>query len=267
MNFCQKTTLKENDSQNDIPKSARIVCIIQLCLAFTVLLWVLGTPFTDELYRNKKTVTAIEWLTIENSEYYDTVPAEKKSELQSIYKQAHNGLQDSFRNKLVKSVEELFLQTPITKQLWLLLALILPFLVMKQIEGSREVFWVFPFLALLYAWQVAPLKNPETLYPTESYLEQHYLSAPIKGSMAQQKEQLDAGWQSYIATEWSKADENSSQTEKFANGLYHFIYESTILEWIQPPLKPGILTLASYLIWNLFAAYLINRRKTPVKIG
>lgn len=265
MNFCQKTTLKENGSDNDIPKSARIVCIIQLCLAFTVLLWVFGTPFTDELYRNKKTTAAIEWLTIENSEYYETLSPDKKSDLQHIYEKAHNGIQESFLQKLAKSFEELLLQTPITKQLWLLLAFILPFLVMKQIEGSREVFWVFPILALLYAWQVGPQKNLHTLYPTESYLEQHYLSAPITGSITEQKEQLEKAWQSYIAAEWSKAEKNSSPNEKFANGLYHFIYETTILEWSQPPIKPGILTLGSYVIWNLLAAFVVNRRKVQGK--
>lgn len=261
MNFCKRTTLKDNASSGDIPKSWRIVCIIQLCFAFTTLLWILGTPFTDELYKNKKALTSITWLTDLESNQYQNLTSPQKAKLEQIHNSALKAMQTTFLQKSAKSVESLFRQTPISKLTWLTLAFLLPLLVMKQVDGGRELFWLFPLLSLLYIWQVAPMKQPESLIPEESYLEQRYLSAPISGTVTEQREQLEEAWKNYVIAEWSQRGE--SKDEKFANGMYHFVFESTVREWEAPPAKPGIFTVAGYLVWNLIAATVLSMRRLP----
>lgn len=259
MNFCKRTALKDNESVGDIPKSWRIICILQLCLAFTTLLWVLGSPFTDELYKNRKALSSIEWLTDEGVNEYATLTSQQKTKLEEIRSGALEGMQEPFLQKLGQSIESLFRGTPISKLAWLVLAFLLPIFVMKQVDGARELFWLFPLLAILYIWQVAPMKSGESLIPDESYLEHHYLSAPISGTVAQQREQLEEAWENYIIAEWSKSGE--TKDEKFSNGMYHFVFESTVKEWEAPPLKPGLITVGSYLIWNLIAALGVSMRK------
>jgi hypothetical protein len=244
----------------DISKTARIACILQLCVAFSVLLWILGAPFTEALYENKKTLTELEWITIEHSEMFKNLPQERQEQIIAIQQRAQQGLQETFRQKIVKSVEGLFLGIPVSKIIWLILALILPIMVMKQVEGSREVFWLLPILAIVYTWQMLPLQIPTSIYPTESYLESKYMSAPLSGSIDMQKNNLELAWKAYIVAEWSKAPAYATNAEKFADGLYHFIVQKTLVEHGQPEPKPGPWTLMSYIAWNFLAAWAVSRK-------
>lgn len=260
MNICKKTDTVADNLTPDISKMARIACILQLCVAFSVLLWILGSPFTEALYENKKSLGELKWITTEHSEMFQTLPQLEQNRLLTLQERVTIRMQEPFMQKLAKSVEGLFVGMPVSKLIWLLLAVILPIMVMKQTEGAREAFWMLPALAIIYAWQLMPLQTPESIYPTESYLESKYMEKPLAGSMEIQKNNLELAWKDYVVTEWSKAPAYATQAEKFANGLYHFIVQKTLMEQEQPVPKPGAWTLMCYVVWNLFAAFAVSRK-------
>lgn len=257
MQFCQRNNNPTSPLTDEIPKRIRIFCIIQLCIAFSVLLWILCSPFTESLYESKKTLSTIRWLVDDQSEYFDQTAPEVKNQIFKLEAAASRSMQESFLNKSKQSIENLFLGIPISKLLWLLLALLLPILVLKQVDGARELFWLFPVLAVFYALQNFPATAPEPIYPSESYLENRYLESPITGSIEQQKNLLEQAWKKFIVTEWSKESVSASDEEKFVNGLYHFILNKTLQE-SSGPSKPGPWTLACYFIWNLTAALVVG---------
>lgn len=266
MNICKGRIEKEPNLTTDIPKSVRIVCILQLCIAFSVLLWILGAPFTESLYENKKLRGNLEWLTLKNPEFFQELPLGKQKEILLLQKNAEKEQQEPALAKIGRSIKGLLAETPVSKQLWLLLSLVLPVMVMKQVDGSRVVFLLLPVLTALYVWQIFPQQALPSLYPTESYLEKNYLKHPINGSLESQRKQLEMAWQAYIATEWSTLPKEVTENQKFANGLYQFIAQKTLIEKSLPSSKPGYWTLGLYFLWNLFAACMVNKKKTLTRL-
>lgn len=264
MNFHKKSEPVDGSLAPDISKWARTACILHLCIAFSVLFWILGAPFTEALYLNKKASKELEWLTIEHEELYNTLPQSDQKLISSFQKKISLESNESFQRKMAKSVESFFLGMPVSKLLWLFLSILLPVLVMKQIDGARESFWLLPLLTAVYAWQMMPIQSTPSIYPTETYLEKKYLKGPLSGSIEEQRDMLELAWKSYIIEEWTQAPKDSSDGEKFANGMYHFIAQKTLLEMNQPPQKPGPWTLGAYLMWNLSAAFCIFFSKVPI---
>lgn len=260
MSFCTKKSRSPESETGDIPKSVRITCILQLCIVFSMLLWIAGKPFTEQLYEYRKGTKQLEWLIDLHPEKYENVSQGEKEILERMRSEIERGMQESFGTKFKRSIEALFLDTPLSKLMWIVLAGVLSIMIMKQKEGAREAVWLLPLLAIVYAIQIGnspPMKSP---YPSEEYLEKHYMHGSIGSTLEEQRTQLESAWQKYLATEWSTLPAGTDEKERLGDGLYQFTLKKSLSEWKSPPEKPGPWTLGCYVLWNLFFTGLVYRK-------
>jgi hypothetical protein len=214
-----------------IPTPARVMAIVQLCLAFTVILWNASQPFMGELFDLKsKQLLVYDVMGIpsehlsgslaeiaktkkdrleRNAMRFQALPATRQQEIAKLSNQWQQELQRTFLDKLQRSFHVLAFDIPPFEQAWLLLSLAVPILLLKRIEGAKYVVWLLPLTTLLYAvdnrWHaVSAISAEAQLFPTEQTLIQQYIKEPLDKDVFGQKSQLMQGWKRYLVIEWGK---------------------------------------------------------------
>ena len=105
-----------------IPTPARVAAIIQLCLAFSVILWCAGQPFMGELFAIKSKMILYQSVMgspdllkkgkddpklaarlERNAERFASLPLDQKQQLIRSYEQLHNKAEAPFLTKLWRS--------------------------------------------------------------------------------------------------------------------------------------------------------------------
>lgn len=189
-----------------IAKPARLMAILQLCIAFSALLFYLSQPFMGQLFEAKSRLLL--WDFVLDHPQRGTLSSSDARKLESARASAQAKIAMPFTQRAGKSLEILAFGIPPFEQAWLLLSLIVPILLLKRVEGARAALWLIPLCVLCYAMSnriggVDPSPSPDHhLYPTESYLAEHILHEPIQGSLVEQQNLLKKGWESYLINEW-----------------------------------------------------------------
>lgn len=269
-----------------IAKPARICAIIQLCLAFSLLLWNASEPFVGEIftwksrllfYQDVMGIPAHENLSSEkearlsrNAERFQKLPEEKQEALIHDKEQIQKQLQRSFWDKL-KSLLSLYVYAISPYELaWIFFSLVISIMLLKQVEGAAQVVWLLPLLAALYAadsrWFAQPLPPSDaSLFPSEKQLVEDYVKAPLSTDIFEQQEQLMLGWKRYLIAEWAHqrpAEDPLVFEQQAEDGEYSFTLarlnlrsKSTAnVSWaVRPP--PSLPLLILYFFWNAYFAY------------
>lgn len=255
-----------------IPKPARMMAIAQLCIAFTVLLIVLGYPFMGKHYTLKSRLLVYDAV-IQDPRFESLSPAIQEGlnqEKSSIVAQ----MGSSFLAKLATSYTK-FAQIPKFKKLWLVLSIVLPILILLKIEGAARAAWVLPLLALAFAldnsrygMRASPNAD-EQLYPSEQILETQYLGRKLSSNILEQKGDLLLGWHLYLIKDWAGEVPDTDpeifkqQVKKgeFAFNLERAIRHANIALQDSVGRKESSILLFLYILWNTFFAYFINKKK------
>lgn len=280
-----------------IPTSARLCAIIQLCLAFSILLWNAALPFTGELFTIKSKLvlyqdvmgtTAKDQLSIEkrlrlarNQERFEQLPPKQAKTIIRGLESTQKQLQRSFFNKIKQAIHILFFEIPFYEQVWLLLSFILPILLLKRTEGVVQVIWVLPLLAALYAVDnrmhgQPPLRAPDThLFPTEHILIKDHLKEPLSENIFEQQIQLQKAWKLYLIKEWNKSlpsPELEIADQQAENGEFAFnLARLNLIAKEEIRTKPTIgiqeplPLLALYFFWNVFFACVVWRNRPQIE--
>lgn len=270
-----------------IPTPARICAIIQLCLAFSILLWNTSEPFVGEIFTLKsrlllyQDVIGIPALDVSlnkkerlelNAERFKILPLKIKNELVENYQIIQKQLQRSFWDKL-KSVMSLFAYRISPYELaWIFFSIVISILLLKRVEGAQQAVWLLPLLAAAYAadsrWYG---KDSQTLlesglFPSEIEIVENYMTEPLSQDIFVQQEQMLDGWKRYLILKWGNqipANDKFVFDQQFENAEFNFTLariqlrsqqkDFFKLEKTQP--IPSYPLLLLYFFWNTYFAY------------
>lgn len=244
--------------------TARIYCILQLCLAFTAICWNGGYPFLGHLHEIRSQALLYKYV-LDN----DSLSTSEREKVEADYEALTTRYEEGYLDKMKSGVRILFLELSPLMRLWLLFAVIIPILVLLQKPGARQAVWLLPLLAGTYAfdnWNYAPMARVRAdvaLFPSEATLVDDYLGTPLSGSVAEQRHQLTYAWQRYLASVWAQqtpADDLGLLTTQAAAGELRFTlarldalaYQPAMPQWRY---RHTPLFLALFVLWNTLFAW------------
>ena len=164
---------------------SRVFSILHLCIAFTILIWYLCYPFAGKHYEAKSQMIHYDLL-FADSDNFSLLPTPKQELLKTDYQNFSKTLADSFYTKLKDAVLSIFTTMPLFKQSWLALSFLIPFLLLKQRGGAKEVVWLLPLLTYAFAVETqlnvkrVPPSEKRSVFPTEQELVVNYLKRPLR---------------------------------------------------------------------------------------
>ncbi|MCB1119251.1 MAG: hypothetical protein KDK65_04760 [Chlamydiia bacterium] len=250
-------------------KRVRILAILHLCLALTLLCWYGGYPFFGHRAKVKELKQEYEW--VMQKETFHDLPREKREKIQHNWKKLKEIEVIPWQTKLFYSGKTLLLHLPYFELFWLVFSLVLPIMILKETPGIRGAIWILPLMALAHVVDQPYLKppvedSPETvLYPSEERLLTQYTKEPLAPSWSEQKKQLERGWKIYLVKEWAKetpAKEPALFSKQVAKGQHAFTAEKLLLtplfrdDFFIAKGTETHLKLFIYLVWNVFFAWM-----------
>ncbi|SCA63221.1 hypothetical protein SCG7086_AM_00110 [Chlamydiales bacterium SCGC AG-110-P3] len=282
-----------------IPTRTRVVVIIHLSLAFSLLVWFCFQPFMGELfaYRTEMTLyqtvmgseqllervtdpTQIEEATrrlSDNRERFAALAEEERLRLQEGHDTLRSQVARTFWQKTTRALSIILFEIPLYLQGWILLSSAICILLLLRIEGAQMAAWLLPLLVSVYVihnvrYGQPPIRPPDaTLFPTEQMLLENFLDEELADGVWEQHDQLMRGWMRFLVIEWAKqkpATDETTFTKQVETGEYHFNI-ARIAAWknTEPPTierlmqgKRSLLSLSLFFTWNLFMAWYVNRR-------
>lgn len=267
-----------------IPTPARVCAIIQLCLAFSVLLWNASEPFIGEIFYTKSGLLlyydvmgipahdhAIHDVRLaRNSQRFDALPKQTKEHITQNLQALQTKLKRSFWDKL-KSTVTLFTDKISPFELaWIFFSIVIAIMLLKKVEGAAQAVWLLPFLVACYAIETRlstkeKLFDETNFFPTEKMLVENYIQKPLSEDIFEQQKELMEGWKRYLIDKW--AGQTPSEAKKVFDrqaeeGEFHF--NLARLKWranqnhligALPPPSPALWQLVLYFFWNVYFAY------------
>ena len=287
-----KRKKKEFPPGSFIPKPARVMAILQLCVAFTLIAWSCGMPFMGDLFRYKsqmllyqnlmgdtallskldeKKAQEMQYKFDRNSERFSQLPDEQKRAIIQQYEHLQKMVSVPFIQNLQRAWRILVLELPPFMLAWIFFSVVISILLLLRIEGARQVIWLLPLIAAIYAvdnrWNGIEPMTFKHFYPTEEQIVSQYLYEPLSSNILEQREQLLKGWQVYLVREWAKEEpikekeQFQLQIEKgeFAFNLALLKSENEKAKINEFLLKEPIWLLTCYVLWNLLFITIVNR--------
>lgn len=251
----------------------RVMAIIQLCLAFTLICWNLATPFMGEHFILQRKMKLVETV-LGDAERFTRLPFEVQNELLRFNHFLHES--SSFLGKIERAFWQLLVALPPFELAWIVFAIVIGVMVLKKRSGARQAAWLLPLLAMvhlcdnLYFGVERPLTAEARLYPSEQHLIGTYVSNPLSADIREQHRQLKEAWERYIVAEWVQ-EEPAIDKEKFNEQVRDGEYRFTVARVqalghekqyaIQKPLliREPLFFLLAYLIWNGLFAYVATK--------
>ncbi|MBA3957842.1 MAG: hypothetical protein H0X51_05545 [Parachlamydiaceae bacterium] len=281
--------------KNTPSKVPRIFAILQLCIAFTIVMSNAGYPFLGELFNYKtkallyhhvmgdETLTAspeIKQKLQRNQERFQDLPRIQQTQIRDEYQVITQHRDRSATEKLRRSWNILAFELPAFERAWLLFAILISILILCRRDGAVRASWLLPALAFCYAYdnytygQTPPQAADAILFPSEAEIVEDYISEPLSDTIMEQHAQLLKGWQHYLIREWAN-ESRSEDPEIFALQVEQgeFAFNLKRLELIAQEKssinpfreKESLALLILYLIWNFWFAWAINRYSPGVR--
>lgn len=266
-------------------KRPAALAIIQLCFAFSLLLWQASQPFMGDYFAVRSQMllheyvmgTAPTFKTAEEqaarqAERFDSLPTKQREKILGDYHVLQQHVSRPFFDKIREGLYALLFETPVFELAWIAFAITISILILLKREGAARAAWLLPLIVIgygidsqLYGRSAVPA--PDTvLFPTEKMLVEDYLQAPLSNHVPEQQTQLQHGWNQYLQKNW--AEDATSHADEEA--LFNFTIARLKL-WHQHPAKyagvdphekSGSVALLAYFLWNLLFAW-----KTQERVG
>lgn len=274
-----KKKKKEFPPGTFIPTPARVVAIIQLCLAFTAMMWSMGHPFMGDLFAVKSKLLVYEEV-IRDSARFALLPATQQEQIKEDYASLQKKTDIPFATKLERSFSILAWETPSFELAWIFFSVVISLMLLMRIEGALHAVWLLPLIVAAYAINnqlngVPPQMTPEArLFPTEEHLVHSYIPGGLNPNIMEQREQLLRAWKTYLVVEWAHerpSDDEVAFNQQVDTGAYAFsVARLEALPKEQKTTDPSFLhkkdsifILALYFLWNLFFAWYVNKKYVP----
>lgn len=278
---------KEHPPGTFIPTPARFCAILQLCIAFTLLLWYISQPFVGEIFTIKSRLLfyqdvmgippndhlspdRLERLK-RNADRFHALPPAKQVLLSQEMAAIQSEFQRSFWSKLDSVFRIFVFHLSGYEILWLLFSIIIPIMLLKRVEGAAQAVWLLPLLVALYAADNRYYGHPVSpsadalLFPSEQELVAGYVDGALSQNVFEQQEQLMLGWQRFLVKHWTKQTPSADPAVlaiQAEEGEYAFTLERLRLRALQGNAvnsrrhdQQPLALLAFYFFWNAFFAY------------
>lgn len=283
----RKRVKKQYPPGTFIPTPARVCAIVQLCLAFTLILWTASQPFIGEIftfksrllfYQDLMGIPANDNLSADrlarlerNGERFKSLPQVKQMQIAKEMTAIQKQFDRSFMQKFENVIRIFAFQFSAYELLWLILSIIIPILLLKRIDGASQVVWLLPILVICYAvdnrWHGQPeiISADTKLFPSEQVLIDGYVRGKLSENIFEQQEQLMQGWHRYLIINWSHEIPSENPvvfSQQAETGEFNFTLarieqrsqQGTATLNNRESQKP-ISLLALYFFWNIFFAY------------
>ena len=266
-----------------IPFPQRIMSILQLCIVFSVILWIIAQPFMGDYFAIKKRILLYEsamgipsvsnetrsYQTLKNQKnWFEELPIYEKMGLAKAYQALDQYLGRSVMVKIMDGLHFLFKDISILLMGWLAFSVVIPILVLKKVEGAKQTVWILPILAIAYSanniyYGTDPtIPMDHQLFPTENALIEKGLMSEISTlSVLDQKKQLEEAWKTYLIKTWNP----DSKLPLYEYAQFQFTIERLKLLQREPYFtwlrtnhqKDHPFWLFLYIIWNFIFAWII----------
>jgi hypothetical protein len=273
----------------------RVLAILQLCIAFTILIASASHPFIGELFAQKSQTLLYhnvmgnnvlsEKIGNANPKYrellkmnairFEKLPESQKTNIIEQYDALQAKSEKPFLTKLWHSIKILILDLPAFERAWLVLTVIISIMLLKRVEGSAKAAWLLPIVALLYAlnnyaYGEKQLPTADSkLFPSEQIIVQEYLKEPLSQNILEQQPQLLKGWNNYLIKNWAHqipSEDLDAFSKQAEEGEYAFNVARLEAIANQPRQdrsvfhqRESVLLLALYVLWNLYFAWRVNK--------
>lgn len=206
-----------------IPTPQRLLAILQLCIAFPLLLWYMTQPFMGEHFSLRSRMLLYEYVMgtsdilrsrpgqeaklERQAQRFQQLPESERLFIKKDYQKLQNYAKRPILQKIEDGMRMLIRDIPLFEQVWLFFAILLALLILLKVEGAKQAAWLLPLITLAYVidnqLEGRPaISSPDTpLFPTEEIIIHHYLSAPLVSHPLEQKKQLEEGWHHYLLTQ------------------------------------------------------------------
>lgn len=265
----------------------RFLIIIQLCLAFSLILWYAFQPFMGEYFALRSRMLLYEYVLgtsdivknkmqqadklNRNARRFAELKEADRDVIKQDYQQWQNYAQRSAWAKILDGMKVLFLRIPPFQLAWMFFAAVICILLLLRKSEAKLAAWLLPIIALAYAVDNQAsgyelLKMPdEVLFPSESVIVNEYLHATDKLGIS--KDQLQEGWENYLVANWGGSGE--VKADKLEEAEFNFTVARLMLLKEQPPNiwlasfheKSPLWLLALYFLWNVYFARAVNMKK------
>lgn len=277
----RKKTKKIYPPGTFIPTPARLMAILQLCFAFSLLLWQASQPFMGDLFRTKSEMLIyqdvmgipplygeVNQRLKDNEQRFANLPRQIKNQIENRYLDLKGQLDTSFKEKISKLSSLFFKELSPFELAWIFFSIVISILLLKKVEGATHAVWILPLLCLLFAIhnQSKPINNSSvSLFPSEELIVKNYLSEDLDSAVSKQYDQLLKGWHQYLIIEWAH-EVPSSNKETFRaqaeKGEFYFNL-AQIQQQQGLSTKPSNVIsnwiLCLYCFWNFMFAWITSR--------
>lgn len=275
-------------------KRVRVMAILQLIIAFTVVMSSGGYPFMGELFAFKSkgllfhtvigdatllstpSTPALEQyrqLLERNRSRFSLLPENQKESIMEQYRSLQEQSEKSFSAKFMRGIRILAFELPAFERAWLFLSIVVCVLLLMRVEGAAVAAWLLPVLTLCYAvdnqWNGSrhAISSDIYLFPSEEVIVREYLKEPLSNNILEQKPQLLLGWKRYLIQEWAQQLPSSSP-EAFETQAEdgEFAFNVARIKALSKDTKPtlpfqqrqSMFMILLYLIWNILFAWQAN---------
>lgn len=262
----------------------KTLVIVHLCLAFSVLLWVLFDPFLGQHFRLRGDILLIENLRGDKALQEKVGPQEKEKLTQdnALWSSLEPAIQESilaaeesliaqihapFWEKTYSGLSQLLVKTPFFELAWILFSLLIGILCLKGNAGAKRASFILPLIVVLYGLNQAQKREKEakTLYPTEEEIVKNHLKRPLSDDLIAQREELLHGFDLYLIEKWAQdipSPDPALYKKQVSKGAFAFNLaqiEQKITEGFQPPARnEHSALLLMYFMWNLILTIVLN---------
>ncbi|KAF3361983.1 Uncharacterized protein PHSC3_001541 [Chlamydiales bacterium STE3] len=250
-----------------LPFKKRVLCILQLCFGLGAFLWILLYPFLGSIYHYKSQLLVYESVMEQNQ---IQLSKHERSALNAQYGTIQKAYAQPFFDK-IKSAFAFFLAVSPLEWAWVFLAISVPIMLLLKVEGSNQLIWLFPILALGFAYENRTYGGTYISFsdhlPSENYLITRYLEGNIENnSIVEQYSQLKRAWDLYLIEEWAKEQPSESPSERERQSkkgklLFDlFRLEKTPRLSLEHAFlqKRSLSLLSLYVLWNLLFAIFVR---------
>lgn len=263
-----------------IPTPQRLLAILQLCLAFSLLLWYMTQPFMGEYFALRSRMLLYEYVMgtsdilrsrpgqeaklERQAQRFQQLPESERFFIKKDYQKLQNYAQRPMLQKIGDGMRVLIRDIPLFEQAWLFFSILLAILILLKVEGAKQAAWLLPLIVLAYVVDNQLVGKPaipspdNPLFPTEEVIIHRYLSAPLASHPLEQKKQLEEGWHHYLVAQWPSEGVYALENAEFHFTIarLHLLHDQPRAEWLRPfHEKLGWPSLTFYLLWNVFFAW------------
>lgn len=268
---------------NFITTRQRLVVIIQLCLAFSLMLWVVFQPFMGEYFALRSRMLLYEYVMGTSTIFKSEDERERQinrfklsPERELIiedYRQLENYAKRSPLEKIKQGLQTLIQKVPPFEQAWIFFSIVISILILLRKEGATKVAWLLPLIVLAYALdnqtsgKMEGTQPDHHLFPPENLIVQKYIEEPFSKNPNEQRKQLEKGWNQYLIKNWS-SNENLEEGEfNFTVARLKLLHGQPYSEWLYSFHKKLTLTaLMAYFIWNFLFAWIIYPYRSSLNL-